>query len=305
VSLLICGNTVVDLIFPRVAQLPQRAAHTEFTLQNLTFAGTPPLVTIGGNGANAAYVAARCGAAVLLRSNIGRDAFGGMARTWLTGSGCRIENPPGRGHTAVNVTAADTRMRRATLFYPGVPPKLPRGSGRGLKHALVCGWPHPPWPALARRLSAWRSAGTRTAFDAGPILGRPPALRELLGVFAALDLLLLNRHEAQTITGTRTPAAAAGALRRVFAGDLVVKLGPDGALWLPAGLAVPRPVPGLRIQVTNTVGAGDTFNGALLAALAQGCAFPDALRLANATAASVVRSSRGVLGVRPPRGSLK
>jgi ribokinase len=82
----------------------------------------------------------------------------------------------------------------------------------------------------------------------------------------------------------------------------VIKLGADGALWLPSGSAKPQRVPGHRIVVANTVGAGDTFNGALLAALERGRSFPAALRFANAMAASVVRSARGVVGVRPPRG---
>jgi len=59
--------------------------------------------------------------------------------------------------------------------------------------------------------NAARASGLIVGFAA-------PGPAELRAAFAALDLLLLNRHEAQAITGTRTLAAAAAALRRVFTG---------------------------------------------------------------------------------------
>jgi sugar/nucleoside kinase (ribokinase family) len=42
---------------------------------------------------------------------------------------------------------------------------------------------------------------------------------------------------------------------------------------------------GIRVRVSDTVGAGDTFNGTLAAALARGEALPDAMRWANVAAA--------------------
>ena len=121
-ALLIVGGTVVDLIFPRVPHLPHWPEHTEFTAANLILLSEPPLVTIGGNGANAAYVAARCGAVAQLHTNIGTDAFGSLARRWLDESGCITRDTPHAGRTAVNVTAANARLQRATLFYPGDAP---------------------------------------------------------------------------------------------------------------------------------------------------------------------------------------
>jgi ribokinase len=279
-----------------VPRLPAWPDHTEFTSANLTLLAEPPLVTIGGNAANAAYVAARCDASVTLHTNAGRDSFGDLARAWLEAAGCRMVSPAGVRRTAVNVTAADARHRRATLFYPGSPPVLP-AAVRGFSHVLVCGWPHPPPAALARSLRAWRARGVRTAYDAGPLLGAIPTLAGLRPVLAALDLFLANEHEILAVARAARLEVALARLRRVFAGHIVIKLGARGAVWLPSGTNEPKPAPGRAVRVINTVGAGDTFNGALLAALDARANFPAALRFANAVAARVVRSPHGVLGL--------
>lgn len=296
-SILVIGGTAVDIIFPSVPRLPAWPRHTEFTPTNLVLLGQAPLVTIGGNGANAAYVAGRAGARVTLCSNAGRDSFGLLAQQWLSSAGARLKLLPGRVRTAVNVTAANARMQRATFFYPGTSIALPRRT-TGFRRVLVCGWPHPPLTALARHLPLWREAGSRTALDVGPLIsGNPPSLASLRPVLDELDLFLGNEHELLAITRTSRLSAGLNRLRQIFAGDVVIKLGPRGALWLPAGAGSPQHFDGRRTRAVNTVGAGDTFNGALLAALDRRSDFPAALRAANATAARVVRSPRGVLGL--------
>lgn len=303
-ALLIVGCSVVDVIFTDVRRLPAWPTHTEFTPRNLELVDQPPLVTIGGNGANAAYAAAQCGAPTLLHSNLGRDTLGEIARRWLVDSGCKIE-PGSAAHTAVNVTVSNARLQRATVFYPGSTPTLPtwrpKSATRNL--ALVCGWPHPSPAQLARHFRLWQKAGVFTAIDAGPILGPAPTLTALSPALAHLDLFLANEHEVLALTRKPTLAAALVTMRRHFSGHVVIKLGARGATWLPAGQATRRRLPGQRVRAINTVGAGDVFNGVLLAALTRSTDFPAALRQANAAAASVVSSSRGVLGLRVPRRS--
>lgn len=304
--LLILGGTTTDIILPNVPRLPAWPSHTEFTATNLVLLRTPPIVTLGGNGANAAYIATRCGARVTLHTQLGDDPFGTLARTWLESVHCRVVSTPrATAGTPLNVTAANTRRQRATFFYSAAPlPAVTRFATPAPSHLLICGWPHPPLPAIARTLRAAQRRHIVTVLDIGPLLGRLPSLVALRPVFAALDLFLANEHELLRLTRTRTLPAAFAKLRRTFAGDIVVKRGADGALWLPASASPTSPpyhTPGHRVRPHNTIGAGDTFNGALLAALDRALDYPTALRLACATAASVVRSARGVLGVVPPR----
>lgn len=300
-SLVVVGGTVVDVIFPRVPRLPRWPQHTESTPANLVLLNEPPIVTVGGNGANAAYVAARCGANVTLHTQLGDDAPGGLARAWLERAGCRVCATTAGAATAMNVTAANADRERAILFYPGAPAALPPVAGLdpAPTHLLVSGWPHPPLDALAAELQAARARGIFTALDAGPILGRPWTLRGLRPVLAALDLFLTNDYEICRIARCAQTEEAIMKLRRVFTGHVVIKCGAQGVRWIPQRTNEVRAVAAPRIHAVNTVGAGDSFNGALLAALTRGTDWAEALRGACAVAASVVASPSGVLGVRP------
>jgi sugar/nucleoside kinase (ribokinase family) len=112
-----------------------------------------------------------------------------------------------------------------------------------------------------------------------------------------------NAREAALITGRDDPAAAARALAgtsreglggppasREGRGGVLVRTGPAGCLVGRAGAPDPVRVPGFRVDVLDTTGAGDTHTGTFIAALARGAGALDAARTANAAAAlSVTR----------------
>jgi ribokinase len=297
-SLVIVGGTVVDIIITRTPRLPTWPRHSEFTLDNLVLLADAPLVTLGGNGANAAYVAACSGARVDLHTNLGDDSFGVMARGWLTAAGCRLL-PVGRiASTAINVTAANELHARATFFYPGARPTLPalHKLPSGMTHILICGWPHPPFSQLAKYCRSLRRRKVFTAMDTGPFLGRSWTLADLKPLFPSLSLLIANEYELNALTRSANLLASLQKLRRHFPGHLVVKRGREGALWLPEFSSEQYLVRAPRIKAVNTVGAGDSFNGALLAALSMKKEFPQTLKHAVKMAAKVVASKRGVLG---------
>ncbi|MCF3650013.1 carbohydrate kinase family protein [Synoicihabitans lomoniglobus] len=298
-ALHIIGGTVVDVILPRVSRIPLWPEHTEFTSSNLTLLPDAPITTLGGNGGNAAYVAGRCGAKVILHTRIARDAMGQLARGWLTAAGCRVVTKGRVSATAVNVTAANQRLGRATFFYPGEPVELP-GRLTACSHLLACGWPHPAPDKLAQQLASAHREGARTAIDIGPMLGRVPSLVAMTSVWAVLDVLLANEHELGRLTRGGDLATAVRRLRKRFAGHIVVKRGADGVSWWPEGESVAMEFAPPRVVAVNTVGAGDSFNGAWMAAWQASGDFATALRYANRAAATVVKSPQGVLGVRPP-----
>lgn len=296
-KLTIIGGVSLDVILPKVSSLPTWPDHLEFTKRNLVHLEHPPILTIGGNGGNAAFVAARCGAKVTLYTALGDDPQGELARGWLEKSGCRIVNTT-RGSTPLNVTAASSRQQRATFFYPGSTLHLPsRGFAKG-GYLLVCGYPHPPLDEMVSGLQLAQSKGTFTSLDAGPIIGRPWSRAALCRLLDHLDLFIANEHELLTLMRTEDRDTALRRLRGLYSGHVVIKRGGAGALWLPSGQNQLTSISAPAINVVNTVGAGDSFNGAMLSALAARLSFPDAIRQACRTASQVVSSPKGVAGLK-------
>ena len=66
----------------------------------------------------------------------------------------------------------------------------------------------------------------------------------------------------------------------------------------------PLQLPGLAMQVVDTIGAGDTFTGALAAHLAQGATLETSMRRANAAAALSVTGT-GAIGGMPTQAQVR
>jgi ribokinase len=160
----------------------------------------------------------------------------------------------------------------------------------------VCGWPHPPLAVIACEFKRLQKGGVLTSLDVGPILGPVWSWADLAKVLKHTSLLLGNRHEVLALTGRRRLEHALDRLRQVCPGDIVVKLGEAGAMWSAPFAAKSKRMPARKVRVINTVGAGDSFNGALLAAILRGEKMPKAIAAAVEFATQVVASSAGVLG---------
>jgi sugar/nucleoside kinase (ribokinase family) len=148
-------------------------------------------------------------------------------------------------------------------------------------------------PGLAGLLATARAGGTTTSVDPNwdPSGAWDGGLRALL---PEIDVLMPNAGEACRIAGVEDVERAASDL--AGRGPLVaVKLGPEGALAVPAGggtavRAVPPPhVP----EPVDAVGAGDTFDAGLLTGLLAAEPLPDALALACACGALSLRGAGG------------
>ncbi len=118
-----------------------------------------------------------------------------------------------------------------------------------------------------------RHHGIGVALDTGwPPCGWDDRLRARVAGWAEQSAcLLMNAAEAAAQTGCTDPGRAAVALQSAMApgGIAVVKCGPDGAVAAgPAGEGAAAPAP--QVEVIDTIGAGDVFNAAFLAARAAG-----------------------------------
>ncbi|TIL53218.1 sugar kinase [Mesorhizobium sp.] len=141
-----------------------------------------------------------------------------------------------------------------------------------------------------------RTAGSLVAFDPNyrPRLWRrrEDAQTAILDALAVTDIALPTFPDEQMLFGDAAPQATAERLGRLVA-EIVIKNGEEPALIAANG--TPQPVPAVHVAApVDTTGAGDSFNGAYLAARIAGHAPTAAVLRAHRVAAEVVQV-RGAL----------
>jgi fructokinase len=272
----------------------------------------------GGAVANAAVVAARCGADVSLAGGVGHDAWGGWLEgrlleegvdlRWLT----RVEGLA----TPVAFVVVDNRGQPSFHVYGhGIEAGVESLAGHlgelvDSARALVLG--SNTFVGKAEREISL------TARNLALKHGKPFVLDPNLRVHRWTDkvfacelmrelcdgalLVKVNREESAFITDEDGPEAAAAAICALGASVAVVTLGPDGALARGQSHA---DVPGISARVVDATGAGDVVTGVLIAALAAAAFEPVAI--ADALPAAVEAASRstegwGAVDALPPLG---
>jgi ribokinase len=232
----------------------------------------------GGKGANQAVASARAGGvATHMLLALGQDAFATPLEESLQGAGVKLltlreaEQPTGTAFICVSDAGEN-----AITVAPGAnaclrPEHLPPLAG--YTHLLL--QLETPLDTVTAYAQAARQAGVTVVLNAAPARVLPA---ELLGL---VDILIVNEGELATVA--QCQGSIAECLHQLDVPTVVVTLGAHGccarhhgAYHLQASFAI-NPV--------DSTGAGDTFCGALGAALCQGLAADAALRYASAAAA--------------------
>jgi len=281
----ILGVFVADTAY-RAARMPRLGE---------TVLGRSFVLGPGGKGSNQAVAAARAGADVHFITRLGTDDFAALARATWAGAGVTpvITEDPDSYTGAAFIFIEDATGNNAIIISPGAaarisPADIDANAGLIRGAGVFVTQLEQPLDAAMRALQIARAAGVTTILNPAPAAELPE------GMLALCDLVTPNESEAESLTGlpvTSVPGAeaAARALVAQGAGAAIVTLGENGALWCDGGTAVH--VPAFHAgPVAETTGAGDAFNGALAAALAEGLDPVAATRFGAACAAiSVTR----------------
>ncbi len=246
----------------------------------------------GGKGGNQAVAAARLGAAVRFYGAVGRDAAGddliaGLAAERVDAAGvARVDAASGTALITVNEAGEN-----AITVLPGANREAPwpaEGALRGAR-CLVLQMEIP----LAANL-AWATAARAARVPV--LLNAAPASADAAALLPMTDLLLVNEGELALL------CAHTGQAEEALGPAIVVTtLGAQGCRVWHRGRSLA--VPGHAVDVVDSTGAGDTFAGALAAALAAGQALVPAVRQANVAAALSCRRA-GARGGMPTHAEL-
>jgi sugar/nucleoside kinase (ribokinase family) len=253
-------------------------------------------MTLGSSSAILAHNLATLGTQVRFVSCVGPDPMGKIALDYLRDRGIDLSGVI-TSQTATGVTLILPHGKpRHILTYPGAMWEL-RYSDLNLSALKEARHFHLSSLYLHRGLvnhvaqlfREMKAAGLTTSLDTNDDPdGRWEHLDEIL---PHVDIFLPNADEACRITNTeRVDEAIEQLAARVPM--LVVKLGAEGAL-LRRGAETLNAF-GTKVDVVDTVGAGDTFDAGFLHQYLRGAALEECLQFANRCAAYSTTAAGGV-----------
>jgi ribokinase len=293
-KIVVVGSSNTDMIL-KLKRIPKPGE---------TILGGKFITAAGGKGANQAVAAAKAGGDVTFVARVGQDMFGEQAIAGFQQHGINVEyvqkdkSPSGvalifvadDGENSIgvgsgangNLAPADVRKAKAAIAEASV----------------VVMQLETPLETVQEAAELADAKGTLVILNPAPAQSLPD------GLLKKISILTPNESEAELLTGIKVTdegscARAAGVLLRKRVKTVIITLGSRGAFV--ATSESKELVPGFKVKPVDTTAAGDTFNGALAVALAEGLPMRDAVRLANAAAAiSVTR-----MGAQPSAPSRK
>ncbi|MBP6383447.1 MAG: ribokinase [Aeromonas sp.] len=254
-----------------------------------TLTGHSYQVVPGGKGANQAVAAARLGAPVSFIARIGDDAIGqqmrqGFEQDGIDVSAVELDETLPTGIAIIYVSdEGENSIGISAEANGALSPAMVK------RHEAMIADAHTlllqlevPLESVFEAAKLARSHGTRVVLNPAPA---QPLSSELL---ALVDLITPNQTEAELLTGVKvsdeaSAALAADCFHQMGISDVMITLGSQGVYCSNARQQ--QLIPGFRVEAVDTTAAGDTFNGALLAAELAGADFNAAVRFAHGAAA--------------------
>lgn len=239
-------------------------------------------------------------ARVALIARIGDDDFGRMGMALWQAEGIatsHVEQAAGERSGVAQILVFDDGDNSIAV-YPGA------GTGLGATQVqaaasllancrVVMASCEVPVQATLNAFQLARNARAITLLNPAPARALPDAL------LALVDVLTPNESELYQLAGPAHSGSVDDAAQHLLAlgvGAVLVTLGAAGCRLYQSGQA-PVALAGRSMPVLDTIGAGDTFTGALAAALARGQTLAIAMEWANAAAALSVTRHGAIDGI--------
>jgi len=253
----------------------------------------------GGKGANQAVACARGGGQVTFVARVGNDMFGDQALQGFKRDGINVsyvtkdESAP----SGVALIIVDDQGENSIAVASGANGNLSvsdvEDAAEDIKNAgIVLMQLETPIKTIEAAAALAVKNGVQVILNPAPAQPLSDALLQ------KITILTPNETEAEMLTGIAVQdeadaEKAAQALIDKGVTSVIITLGAAGA-YVYSG-EFKGMVPGFKVNPVDSTAAGDTFNGTLAVALAEGKALTEAVTFANAAAAISVT----MLGAQP------
>jgi len=288
-KIVVVGSSNTDMII-KVPHVP---------VPGETIIGGTFSIAAGGKGANQAVAAARAGGDVTFVARVGDDMFGEQAKEGFVKDNINVDHvlsdkgaPSGVALIFVGEDGENS-IAVASGANANLSPSDVEAAGDAISSAdILIMQLETPLDTVQKAASIASGSGVKV------ILNPAPAQPLSDDILKHVSILTPNESEAEILTGIEIQteddaAVAADALMAKGIETVIVTMGAKGAFVVTADSR--ELVAGFSVKAVDATAAGDTFNGALAVALAEGKALKTAVSFANAAAAlSVTR-----LGAQP------
>jgi len=223
----------------------------------------------GGKGANQAVAAARSGASVSFLAKVGGDQYGQNAISTLADESILTQNmiidpksPTGMAFITVNnegenyivvISGANWTLSKADIL----------SNSQVISEAeVLLAQLETPLSSVATAIKIAKKHGVKVVLNPAPAQSLDPELLKMV------NILTPNRIEAEMLTGldlsqnTSLPNAA-DKLHAMGVEIVLITLGSQGVFV--SGYNQQSILPSMKVQVIDTVGAGDVFSGTIAA----------------------------------------
>lgn len=252
----------------------------------------------GGKGANQAVAAARLGAEVMMIGRVGTDAYGDTVRENLTKNSVSTEyvepvTDCSTGTAHIILAEGDNSIIVIKGANDLVIPDYVEKSKEAIKQAdIVLIQQEVPPETVEYTADLCEQLGV-------PLLLNPaPARKISQKVIEKAAFITPNEHECEILFAGEDRSAAL----RKYPNKLLITEGKNGVRFFNGREEVV--VPGYKVEVVDTTGAGDTFNAAFAVAIAEGQEVETAIQFAN-RAASLSITKFGAQGGMPTRAEVE
>ncbi|MDX2195473.1 MAG: ribokinase [Cytophagales bacterium] len=297
-NILVVGSNNTDMVI-KLPKLPTRGE----TITNGDF-----YILKGGKGANQAVAAARLGGNVTFITRVGNDVYGteNIHNFEAEGIDTKYITTDNQAHSGIAVIMVGGVGENYLAVAPGAnntltPEIVSTFDNKIIASDIILLQLEIPIETNLYVAKLAKKHGKMVILNPAPATPLP---RE---IFNYIDIFTPNETEAEVISGIKLQADAdvytvANALSGLGIKQVIITLGEKGVYVHrePQGMIVPAP----KVQAVDTTAAGDTFNGGLAVALAEGKSIDEACKL-GVEAASISVTRLGAQPSIPKRSEVK